>query len=471
MKRGEITIFLSLLLSCVCALLCIIIESARSQAMRLQIEILMDAGLRSCFSEYHQELFERYDLLYIDSSYLKSVGNVENVSVHLERYLNENIMQGSGERGRSGDWFKLSVEGVQAKQYLLATDFDGHAFRSQAVNYLRNYGDSSHCSVTEQGANEMSGIDRRDFYGEWEAIHNEIDGYGKTINNPAEEIRDYSSGDLLELVAGDGGKTLFTLPYQEIPSKRSWKKGNQMKGPLETENAEALFDEYMLQKCAEYTDVYENRVLNCELEYILYGNSEDRENLEQAAQELMEIRECENLSCLLSDNEKIEKAEMFAKQLVGSFGINSLTEAVRDSIIYAWTYAESSIEVSRLLSGGKVMMRKQPDDWILPLEELPKFREHMRIPYGHGLTYEEYLGILLRSVDANQKIARCMDLIEMNIRKLKNQSFRIDGCIEYLDAEVFFESEYGYHYQIRRDFGYELQYRNNGNNNTNRSGR
>ncbi len=460
MKRGEITVFLALLLSGVCALLCVIVESARSQAMRLQIEILMDMGLHSCFGEYHQELFERYDLLYIDTSYHKSVGNADNVLAHLERYLDENIIQGAGEDEKAGDWFKLSVEGVQAKQYLLASDFNGHAFRNQAVDYLKNYGGSSHCSVTEQGANEMSRIKKRDFCGEWEAIQSRIDGYGKSFYNPADEIRDYSNGDILELVAGEGTDALFELPYQEVPSGRSLQKGNLSQRPPEEEDAEAMFDEYMLQKCAEYTDAYENRVLCCELEYILYGNASDRENLKKAAQELLELRESENLSCLLSEEGKCEEAEKLAEQLTGAFEIGGLTEAVRDSIIYAWTYAESAIEVSRLLSGGKVTVKKQSGDWILPLEELLEFCEHMGKRQGSGLTYEEYLGIFLHGSNADQKIARCMDLVEMNIRQSRNQSFRIDGCVEYLDAEVRFASGYGYRYQIRREFGYKSKYKN-----------
>ena len=80
----------------------------------------------------------------------------------------------------------------------------------------------------------------------------------------------------------------------------------------------------------------------------------------------------------------------------------------------------------------------------------------MRNQGGNGFTYEEYLGFFLRQADADQKIARCMDIMEINIRQSKSQWFRIDGCVEYLDAEVFFESRYGYYYQIRREFGYEV---------------
>ncbi len=446
--------------------------------MRLQIEILMDIGLHSCFGEYHQGLFERYDLLYIDSSYNKTVGNADNVLKHLEEYLEENLSQdagkdeesgkesgagrgSSGKRGRAGlregDWFKLSVETATAKRYLLASDFNGHVFRNQAVRYLKNYGDCSHWAVTEQASDEAAQIKKRDFHGEWDIIQSRIDEYGKSFYSPADKIKKYSDGNILELVAGEKIAVLSALPYQEVPSTRSLQSGSLPNKPQEAEEAEPLFDEYLLQKCADYTDAYENRVLYCELEYILYGNPGDRENLEQAVQELLQLRESENLSCLLSDKGKYEKAEKISKQLVGAFELRDLTEAVRDSIIYAWAYAESAIEVSRLLSGGKVMVKKQGKDWILPLEELSELCEYMGRRDGNGLSYEEYLGVFLRGADADQKIVRCMDLVEINIRQSKNESFRIDGCVEYLDAEVLFESRYGYRYQSRREFGYELQ--------------
>ncbi len=328
--------------------------------------------------------------------------------------------------------------------------------RNQATRYLKNYGNCSRCSILEQGAKDIVQYRKRDFHGEWEVIQNRINGYGKSFCNPACEIRCYGTGDILQLAMGKGVAGLSRLPYPDVPSKRILKKGNMPYMQQEIEDTEILFDEYLLQQCAEYTDEYQDRVLYCELEYILYGNPSDRENLEQTVQKLMEIRNSENLNCLLSEEGKCEEAQEVADRLVGAFELAGLTEAVRDSIIYAWAYAESAIEVGQLLSGGKVVIKKQERDWILPLEELLEFPKYMGNQGGNGFTYEEYLGFFLRQADADQKIARCMDIMEINIRQSKSQWFRIDGCVEYLDAEVFFESRYGYYYQIRREFGYEV---------------
>ena len=89
--RGEITVFLALLLSSFLGLACMLINSVRLQLIRMDIEGVMDAGLHSCFGEYDQRLFKRYDLIFIDSSYRGSnEAGIDNVTRHLAQYMIEN---------------------------------------------------------------------------------------------------------------------------------------------------------------------------------------------------------------------------------------------------------------------------------------------------------------------------------------------------------------------------------------------
>ena len=91
MRRGQITIFLALLLSVVCALLSVIIESVRESVMRMQIEAGMDMGMHSIFAEYNREMLSRYDLFYIYSSYGERV-SIENTEGHLKEYRNKMVI-------------------------------------------------------------------------------------------------------------------------------------------------------------------------------------------------------------------------------------------------------------------------------------------------------------------------------------------------------------------------------------------
>ena len=53
-KKGELTIFLALLLTIVIGFLVVLIESVRVQGIRLYIEEVFDMGLHSCLGEYEQ---------------------------------------------------------------------------------------------------------------------------------------------------------------------------------------------------------------------------------------------------------------------------------------------------------------------------------------------------------------------------------------------------------------------------------
>ena len=87
MKRGQITVFLALLLSVICGLLLIIVESTRVNAMRMQIESGMDISLHSILAEYNRALLSRYDLFYIDMSYGEAAADIRNTETEVPEML------------------------------------------------------------------------------------------------------------------------------------------------------------------------------------------------------------------------------------------------------------------------------------------------------------------------------------------------------------------------------------------------
>lgn len=53
------------------------------------------------------------------------------------------------------------------------------------------------------------------------------------------------------------------------------------------------------------------------------------------------------------------------------------------------------------------------------------------------------------------KTNRAMDIIEMDVRKCEgNRYFRLDTCVDYLQAEVLTSSSYGYNHSITRSYYY-----------------
>ena len=99
---------------------------------------------------------------------------------------------------------------------------------------------------------------------------------------------------------------------------------------------------------------------------------------------------------------------------------------------------------------------KKNGDWHLGFSGLwEEFDFQMQEVEEEGLEYKDYLQILLYLSDPEKITFQFMDLMEMDIRKTEgNESFRMDGCIGSLRAEVIMKSDYGYQYILERDKEY-----------------
>ena len=68
-----------------------------------------------------------------------------------------------------------------------------------------------------------------------------------------------------------------------------------------------------------------------------------------------------------------------------------------------------------------------------------------------GLSYQDYLRIFLGLMNKNDKAARSLDIVEMDIRQTKgNERFRIDQCTDYIQVGFGFEDAKGHSFVFRR---------------------
>lgn len=61
-KSGQITVFLSLVMLCVCSLVCGLVESARTAGAGWYLKMAADSAMDSVFSGYHRAAWEQYRL-------------------------------------------------------------------------------------------------------------------------------------------------------------------------------------------------------------------------------------------------------------------------------------------------------------------------------------------------------------------------------------------------------------------------
>lgn len=91
-KSGEITVFLALILIVLLSFIFVLIKSAKLSFVRTRIEGSADIAMVSSFSEYNKILFERYHLLFIDTTY-KGVfdGGNDSFKEHFDQYFERNL--------------------------------------------------------------------------------------------------------------------------------------------------------------------------------------------------------------------------------------------------------------------------------------------------------------------------------------------------------------------------------------------
>lgn len=454
MLKGEITVFLSLLSAAFLGLLCALSESARVQMIRMNTEAVMDASLRSCFGEYDRNLYKRYDLLYIDSSYRGAEGaGVENVINHLGRYMTENTDY--CDSPATGEWYGQTIGDADAVSYVLASDEGGRPLKRQAVEYIEKYGEIIYSGTINSGKGSLRRGEENNFFSEWDDILSRIEAYGIPLTNPGKIVRDMVLAEDEFLT----GTPLSGIANPDRPSARGLKEGAGT-GKLKRKNEnDELFTEYIMQKCGCYTEYFTQQQLTAELEYIVYGGGSDRDNMISAVKELMDIRLKDNLRCIKGDGGKVAAAYEKAVEVVMFNTLippsPELIRLVRDSIIYAWAYGESAMDVSRLLNKGKCKIVKGSSDIDLSLEDIIDFRSRLFENGGSGYSYKEWIGMFMALTDDALRRVRLMDIIEGNLRIFYNGGLRIDGCVEYLRANVVMTSGYGYEHTIEREYQYE----------------
>ena len=476
-NRGSITVYLALTLSVMLSLFLTLIEGARTNAIRLQTECAMDLSLYSVFGEYNRELLEQYDLFFIDTSYGKGTCTIENTAAHLESYFKENTEKDSHISGYiTRDLLAMAVEDVQMNKFTLATDEKGEVFKRQAVSYIKDKYGLSYIKELEKYMEqaEDANLLERDITTERNANQKAIDdtelpkkqvgedGWEEIpLDNPADEVNATRGKGVLALVVEkDAVLSNETIAKENYISSRKRSQGFGLLDREGCSDADRLFFQgYILDKYGNYANQLEKSRLKYQIEYILAGKENDTDNLKWVVNRLLLIRETANVVYLFSNKTKMAEAEALALTLSAVIQLPELAELVKVAILFAWAYAESVYDVKQLLAGNRVPLIKTDESWHFGLEGMLSYEEGLdsteQDSLSEGISYEDYLMILLTCVDEETKIFRAMDLIEMDIRKTAgNEKFRMDGCVDYIEATGFISSQYGYDCEITRDYCY-----------------
>lgn len=124
MKRsGEITVFLSMCLLCISALLCVMLESARTAGSRYYFQVAAGGAVDTLFSRYHRRLWEEYRVFAME------YGSQEEIAKDLENYINEYLAV--------ENWYPMKLESVDITQLINITDQEGDYLVKEVLDYMK----------------------------------------------------------------------------------------------------------------------------------------------------------------------------------------------------------------------------------------------------------------------------------------------------------------------------------------------
>lgn len=246
-----------------------------------------------------------------------------------------------------------------------------------------------------------------------------------------------------------------TISYTDLASSLSGEYEGKDSIVEETMDT-LLFDEYILTHFAGYTDYSKDsdsgKKLDYMVEYILEGNESDRENLKNSMVKISLIREGMNLAYLLTDKEKKSQAYALAATLLGFTGNTAIIKAGQYLVLTVWAYGEAIMDLKKIYSGKRCEFIKSKDNWQLSLSNLIAMRFSLNEDNDtdkSGLSYKDYLRMLLILEGKAKKNYRTMGAIEIRMIEKGKEDFRMRDYIAKASGRAVFNcGEYIGYYSL-----------------------
>ena len=483
MKRGSISVFLALILPLVLILLFTLIESARISGIRVAVRDSGDAAINSVFGAYNRTLFDEYGLLFFDGGYGNGLIDYEAIEKEFSDAFSANKNNGSLFFG--GTLLPFGLVDATVTDVVTATDYNGEILIRSALDYFKFdlAGElvesiESCLKGAEEGnkAKAQSDADSSQLQStDWGAADldmSTIGSLGRTeyavlIQNEAEEGEEEEPGpppiddgklksDLSDSVVGSAERSKATgwlslvVPSEVTVSGYQFSADNLPSRcavdprPLSDQSEfltdaakKVTFCEYLLRNFTNYSNESGGEGPAYQVEYILFGNQNDRKNFETALNRIMWIREGMNIVHLLT-SDKFDLIEVAADALVGWTGNALIIGLTCTALMAAWAYAESILDVRALLQKKKVPFFKTEETWVLSFEGIANLLEGGGEAVKDdptGMSYEDYLRMFLYVSDFHQDAYRAMDLIQDKLQK-RAPNFLMTAAIYGMEVRV-----------------------------------
>lgn len=401
-RKAEVTVFFSLILCTVMAFVIVFARHSLLSYIKLKAEVITDSSVKSAFSEYSKNLFDKYNILCIDSTYKGKKGNIEIFERHIKEYMEESF---AGDRDRIFEY--IDSASCEVEKCMLLPDLNAKPFIFQAC-----------------------------FYAEKKLMHRcnykTVSGeeYGGNIDVFMDELKRRIAINSL------------SISIYDIPSERVLKNGNYSNSVFInemniTDNKYEDYSEdkiirnlsmYSLDKYSTYTNKKDFSYLNYENEYIIFGKKSDYENMTKMVEKM------------LRNDLHFYRYEDYIEDLYDRYinGEGHSFESFDDYFFCEIDFENDNLPYVKSINSVIDTLNKNKNK--------------------RGFYYEDYLFSFLNNTSKQKMALRMLDLIEINMRHMENDSFRIDNLIEYAKIKTNFHTNEEKNYYKEFEYGYFLRY-------------
>jgi hypothetical protein len=484
-KGAYLTIYLALIFGIVLSLLLALIEGAALGAARLQAEIVADLGLDSVFAEYNRELLDRYGVFFIDTSYGTVNSGVGMVEKHLSDYMSYNLNPTKDKQGLNlfSTYLYLDNPYLEIDKVSYATDDNALVWKSQAITYAKStigmeavYEVGDYFNTSEE--NELNTLDvismikeqkneiTKALSGEEEIEEHfdDEDDDGNSYSKITGVFDDIVGGGILKFAMPSGDKVSDAKvsggPYYTSRVKSgNINKGNGLHDGADKPDGfmdEIFYTLYLMNTCGTYTTPKDDGLLKYQIEYILFGHDSDELNLKTCVEALFTFRAASNYISIYNDDVKYAEVYTIALAICTLLAVPKLAEPITYLVLGLWAVAESISDINILLDNGKVPLMKESNEWNVSLANLFSLNYKDGRKRDKGLSYDNYLAVLMMFGNEQDKLSRSLDIVEMDMRQTDgNSGFKIDKCIDYMNVKFGFNNGYGHEFLFDKSKCYE----------------
>lgn len=458
-KKASITVFLTLLLLLSASFFFALLETARIKGLGTKADIVSDAALESVFAEYQKEIYENYGLLMLDCAYGSGNFAIENVEKRLQEKNLNNLKQSEKE------FYGINLTECKIPGYQLLTDDGGKVFRHLAAQTAKREAlvqevddfaeeiqqketlEQENGTVEERLEEANKTIEEVEQAKQAENTEEKVGDISaqkpqEEVKNPIEDANQWKKSAVLSLVVRDESQ----LSNKAIALEHTLEHRQKETGNLPAQGAileELWFVKYLETHMGSYRQISSNHALDYEWEYILNGESSDRDNLKETVKSLIMIREIANMGYLIQDQQKCIEAEELAVALMGWSMNPPVVAATKWGILAAWAYSESILDVRALLEGRRIAWMKNAEQWTTGINQTGEAVDGFAMAKDceNGWDYLKYLQFLICMKRDNAVNYRSMDIIEVNINSMYGKSIQMDHMMTGCESKVSYEAE------------------------------